>query len=142
MSHVITPRETDAPSSGSSAIDFALHEDGSFDVTLALGEQRLSIQGAYPAIDHRPLHVTAVDVDDATATYHLPGDRRITLRFESGPDRLELQSELVGFDTAPHWFAPLAGGRLLHAAEMYRTGVGFSGPSNMVSLSGEAQLVS
>jgi hypothetical protein len=114
-----------------------LHSDGSFDLSLG----NVAIRRCYPGIDHEPLRPLGVRVDADSIVYDL-GGRAVRLTFTRSGSMLEIRSRLEGFAAAPRWFAPICGGRLDGVERMYRTGVGFSGPSNIVPLAAEKSLVS
>jgi len=61
---------------------------------------------------------------------------------ESGGDEGCLKFTRKGEGYAPHWTTPLAGIELRNAVRVFRTGLGFSGPSNFVPLPRDGTLFS
>ena len=117
-------------------LELTIHPDGAFDIVAG----SLALRHAYPAIDHEPLHPLSVSVT-ATAeqqriTYTL-ATGCLVLTFTREDDALRIGCELSGVERAPHWLHPLAGARLHGVARLFRTGVGFSGPTNFVDLAAQ-----
>ena len=110
-----------------------LHTDGSFDLVA----DGIAVRGAYPAVDGVPLRCLTVEVapdsGGGTVRYRLP-DAEWMLRFGRTDDTLTLDTELAACAVAPHWVAPLAGGRVVGADRFFRQGVGIGGPSMFVNL--------
>lgn len=115
-----------------------IHRDGTFDIAAGA----VSLLRAYPAIDHEPLCPLSVIVDATPGSecivYTLETGC-ITLRFSREDDYLVIDSELSGVATTPHWLHPLAGARLHGVQCLFRTGVGFSGPTNSVDLTAQPE---
>jgi hypothetical protein len=114
-------------------LDVSIRDDGT--TVLALGSARLRC--GWPAIDHEPVRATRVEVErsDTTTTirFHLdPGS--IELRVRRDPAGLLIGCRLLGFERAPHWVHPLSGCQMKGFSRVYRTGIGFSGPSGIVDL--------
>jgi len=113
---------------------FTSHPDGSFDI--AAGP--VVLRGCYPAIDHlalRPLQVATERQDGRELiVYDLAGGVRLELTVAITADGIALDTVLTGLDVAPHWVHPLASAHLAGVARFFRTGLGFSGPTNFVDL--------
>ncbi len=122
-------------------LSWNVHADASFDLIAPT----FALRRCYPAFDHAALRPVSVDVQrhpetgGATLTYELAGGGALTL--ELGTDRhgLTLDSALTGQPEAPHWLHPLADGELEGAPlpRLFRTGIGFSGPTNFVDLAAQ-----
>ncbi len=112
---------------------WTVHEDGSFDVAV----EGLRLVGCYPAIDGAALHPQAIVVDRSkgapTVEYRLPAGS-LVLAFAKDEDSLVLKATLRGMAKAPHWVLPLSGGRVEGAAQFFKQGLGFGGPSGFFPL--------
>lgn len=113
-----------------------LKSDGSF--SLVAGD--LALLNCYPSIDGQPVRPLSVDVSDGEIRYRL-NHGEIVLRFESGPDGASLSCQLLGFSRLPWRFAPIAG-TLTGAEQLYRLGLGFSGPSGWLDIPASGPLFS
>lgn len=110
------------------------HADGSYD----LEGFPVGLRRAYPALDYCPLRALSVKLEGCGDTweirYGLPGGRSVLLRLSVEEGLPTLRSSLEGFAQAPHWFHPLGGAEVVGADRLFRQGVGFSGPTNVVPL--------
>lgn len=114
---------------------WSIRKDGSFD--LIAGSAR--IEGCYPAIDGRAVHPLSVKTGRRgrmqTVRYTLSG-AVLELRFGRAGKSLTLGCTYAGGATAPHWIQPVSHGRIPAASRFFRHGLGFSGPSGLVSTAG------
>lgn len=120
-----------------------INKDGSFEWN-GCGQQ---IAHCYPALDAQPLRPIMVETeataDGGTIRYFLEGGRSVALRLSKSEDgRCGLQSELIGFENAPHWFYPIYGAEVKGTYRLFRQGIGFSGPSNFLKLAEQKGLFS
>ncbi len=119
----------------SSLVNIEVHDNGSFDLVTGA----VSVRNAFPGIDAapiRPLCVTRTDEGGAVCLrYELGAGRALVLRFRSVTGAVRLQCRLEGFDRAPHWVSPVFDAKITGATGLFRTGIGFSGPTNFIDLS-------
>jgi len=117
---------------------FEIHDDGSFDLVGAA----VCLRNAFPGLDAapvRPLRVTRSEAGGTAAVrYELAAGRAFVLRFSSTADSARLHCRLEGFDRAPHWVSPVFDAEITGATGLFRTGIGFSGPTNFIDLSRES----
>ncbi len=118
-----------------SSVHIEVHDDGSFDLVAGI----VRIRNAFPGIDAapiRPLRVSRTDDDDTVLLrYELGAGRTLVLRFRTVADTVRVQCRLGGFDRAPHWVSPVFDGEITGVTGLFRTGIGFSGPTNFIDLS-------
>lgn len=111
-----------------------IHADGTFDIHVG----GLALRHAYPAIDHESIHPTGIKIDrrdgQERITYQLLDGAAMTVMFSREREDLAVSAVLSGMATAPHWVHPVAAARLEGAERFFRTGIGFSGPTNFVNL--------
>lgn len=116
-----------------SALSWRLHPDGTFDLITPT----FALRRAYPSLDREALKPIRVEVDPSPqggqVTYSLASGKFV-LQLGVSPDGLTLDAKLEGFSHAPHWVHPFSGGLLESVTRLFRTGVGFSGPTNFVHL--------
>lgn len=116
-----------------------LHPGGSFDLETPC----LALRGAYPAVDRSPLHPVAVEVtptaEGGRAVYRLEDGARLVLHLGRDAQGLFAAARLENRPTAPHWVHPLHGAQLTGVDRLLRTGIGFSGPTNVVGLAGRRE---
>jgi hypothetical protein len=113
--------------------------DGSFDL-VAPG---VSIRNCYPSFDGVPVRAVSVKVapgprGTTEATYRLRDGGTLLLRFRQTDDTLVLGAFLRKLPNAPFSVQPLAG-HVEGARQLFRQGLGFSGPSGFVELAESTQ---
>lgn len=109
-------------------LELAFQVDGS--LCLRFGD--LIIQAASPSLDGSPIKPVKIEATPARVVYHL-AQGVMELALERGDDGWILKSSLRGLGQSPHWFHPLAGGRLEGVHQLFRTGIGFSGPTGFLA---------
>jgi len=120
------------------APQWRLHDDGAFDL-LCDGP---GLKHAYPSIDFQPLRPLAVEVrrdqTGGTLRYRL-AEGELELCLGRRGHRASLKARLRGFRQAPHWLHPLAFAELVgpESPRLFRTGIGFSGPTGFVDLAAQ-----
>ncbi len=111
-----------------------LHRDGTFDIVAG----PVALLRGYPAINHEPVRPLTVVVDATFGSERIEytlAEGCLRLTFTREAEYLLIGCELSGVAAAPHWLHPIAGARLQGVQRFFRTGVGFSGPTNFVDLS-------
>ena len=113
-----------------------MHALFSPDGTLHLDTATIRISDSFPAFDDLSIRPARVEVatDSKSVRYELPGKRALILTLVSVEDRIELRARLEGAASAPGWLFPVHSGLVTGAARFFRTGLGFSGPTNQVAL--------
>jgi len=109
---------------------WTLNNDGSF----SLSTPQITLKAAFPAFDGKTIRPVSVNVErkgnGGKITYRLTKGR-ITLLFSEKQGALTIDSELSGFETAPHWFMPLCDASIDGADRFFKQGNGFGGPSGV-----------
>ena len=117
----------------------SVHDDGTFDIQV--GE--LGLCNAYPALDHEPIHPLQTRRDHVEGRdriiYTLADGAVLELQFFREGTSLAISAVLSGRETAPHWVHPVATARVEGAERFFRTGIGFSGPTNFVNLKSQKE---
>jgi hypothetical protein len=108
--------------------DFTLHPDGSFTINFS----GLSVAMAYPSMDGQPIKPLRVEVAQCRVIYHLT-QGTVEIVVEETDTGWCFKSTLRGMSESPHWFHPLAGARLHGVHRLFRTGLGFSGPTGFLA---------
>ena len=119
---------------------WVVRADGSFDLVTP----EIQVRDCYPAFDGVPIRPVSVKVGPGPrgatdATYKLGDGGTLVLRFRETPETLVLGAFLRKLPNAPFSVQPLAG-RLEGARQLFRQGLGFSGPSGLVDLAAGAGL--
>jgi hypothetical protein len=113
---------------------WTVREDGSFDVEI----EGVRLAGCYPAIDGVPVRPLSIVVERAaggtSVEYRLWGGGSLLLTFAKDEDSLVLRSTLRGMVRAPHWVQPIAGATVEGAAQFFKQGLGFGGPSGFFAI--------
>ncbi len=114
--------------------------DGSFDLVTP----EIQVRDCFPAFDGAPIRVVSVKVAPGPrgatdATYRLADGGSVLLRFRETPDTLALGTALRKLPNAPFSVQPIAG-RVEGARQLFKQGLGFSGPSGLVDLGASAGL--
>jgi len=117
---------------------WTVHRDGTFDIA----NDHIKLRNAWPALDHEPIHPLEVQASHDRVRYRLADDHAVELRFGRDGDAIWIEVELCGMETTPRWVHPLAGGQIEGATRLFRTGIGFSGPTGFVELTGREELFS
>jgi len=115
-------------------MQWQIHDDGSFDISSGMA----TLRGARPALDHEPILPLSLVIDrgpDRESIRYALRDRAVLeLVFSRSGAAIALSATLEGVSQAPHWVQPISCGRLEGIDRLYRTGIGFSGPTNIVAL--------
>lgn len=119
------------------SIDWSTSPDGSF----SLRANGILLEQCYPEVDGQSLRPMAVKVSADQIRYELVNGASLTLQFHSQGERAWLDAVLEGWRELPWRISPMAG-RLAGAEQLYRLGLGFSGPSGWVDLAPAGPLVS
>ncbi len=98
----------------------------------------ISLRHAYPSLDYRPLKPVAIKLSESAERwrieYILPDARSVVIDLGIEHGVPSIGTSLNGFEAAPHWIHPVAGAEPKGANRLFRQGVGFSGPTNVVAL--------
>ena len=119
---------------------WVVRPDGSFDLVTPA----IQVRDCYPAFDGVPIRAVSVKVGPgprgaADAMYKLANGGTLVLRFRETPETLVLGTFLRKLPNAPFAVQPLSG-RVEGARQLFRLGLGFSGPSGLVELPGPSPL--
>ena len=109
-------------------MNFKLYKDGSFDIL----SDRISLIGAYPAVDGIPVRPLKVLVAEDCARYELLNGVLI-MRICRSRDMLEITCAVEGLEAA-HDIEPLANARIDGCDRVFVQGKGIGGPSGFFSL--------
>jgi hypothetical protein len=136
-SHAAPPRPPAAP------VDkpyWIVRPDGSFDLVTPA----IQLRDCYPAFDGVPIRAVSVKVGPGPcgatdALYRLASGGSVQLRFRETAETLVLGTSLRRLPNAPFSVQPLSG-RVEGARQLFRQGLGFSGPSGLVDLASASGL--
>lgn len=90
----------------------------------------IMLEGCYPAIDGETIKPLKVETSTNEISYTLTSGV-IRIRFARNAGGVVLESELEGFDKAPHWVYPIAQAEVRGANRYFKQGNGFGGPSGV-----------
>lgn len=115
-------------------IQWQVNADGSFDVV----SSTIKIQQLYPSIDGKAIHPLDFKVDNTnnkqTINYRLAEGKSIKIILSNDKNSLIINSELLGFDTAPIYFCPAGSGVMVGTQKIFKQGLGFAGPSSIMDM--------
>ena len=115
-------------------MQWQIHEDGSFDISSGAA----MLRGVRPSLDHEPILPIRVAIDRQpdreNIRYTLRDQVVLELVFGRTGAAITLTATLEGASQAPHWLHPISCARVEGFDRLYRTGIGFSGPTNIVPL--------
>lgn len=112
-----------------SAINYQIHEDGSFDIS----GSGCRIREAYPSVNGRAFRADSVEIRDHSVLYH-QGQAYLRLEFVSENDRLCIRTFALGLAGA-HDISPIGEALLVDASACFIQGPGMEGPSGYRRLS-------